>query len=186
MKQVQIIDSFRKLFKYYKTLGEQAMAQLETENLFWQANEVSNSIAIIVQHMAGNMLSRFTDFLESDGEKEGRNRDEEFETKITEKEALYTAWEKGWSCLFTALENLTDEDLNKVVFIRSQAHSVFEAIQRQLAHYASHIGQIIFIAKMLAYHSWKSLSIPKGQSSEFNNEIQSKNDGHFTDHALKK
>ena len=166
--------STRKLFAYYKKLGDDAMAQITEEKLFFQPNEDSNSIAIIVQHLAGNMLSRWTDFLTSDGEKEWRNRDAEFETVIKTKEELISFWNKGWQCLFDALEPLTENDLDTVIYIRNEGHTVMEAINRQLAHYPYHVGQLVFLAKMLADNEWKSLSIPKNKSQEYNQEKFSK------------
>lgn len=166
--------STRKLFAYYKKLGDDAMAQIKEEKLFFQPNEDSNSIAIIVQHLAGNMLSRWTDFLTSDGEKEWRNRDAEFEAVIKTKEELIAFWNKGWQCLFYALEPLTENDLNTLIYIRNEGHTVMEAINRQLAHYPYHVGQIVFLAKMLTDNEWKSLSIPKNKSQEYNQEKFSK------------
>ncbi len=168
------LNSTRKLFAYYKKLGDDAMAQITEEKLFFQPNEDSNSIAIIVQHLAGNMLSRWTDFLTSDGEKEWRNRDAEFETVIKTKEELISFWNKGWQCLFDALEPLTENDLVTVIYIRNEGHTVMEAINRQLAHYPYHVGQLVFLAKMLADNEWKSLSIPKNKSQEYNQEKFSK------------
>ncbi len=162
------LQSTIKQLQYYKAIGEKTFAQLKEEQLFVQINTESNSIAIIVQHLSGNMLSRWTDFLTSDGEKDWRNRDEEFENIITTKEELILKWEQGWTCLFTALNNLTDQDLNKEIFIRNEGQTVIDAINRQLAHYPYHIGQIVFIAKILCSNNWQSLSIPKGQSVAFN------------------
>ena len=157
-------------FNYYKTIGENAMDQVSDEQLFWQYNAESNSIATIVKHLSGNMLSRWTDFLTTDGEKEWRNRETEFENDITSREALNERWLKGWKCLFHALDELTDEDLDTEILIRNRSQSVLDAIHRQLAHYPYHIGQIIYIAKMVNDSSWKSLSIPRGKSDEFNTE----------------
>jgi len=164
------LKSSIRLFAYYKGLGEKAMAQMPEEKLFWQYNPESNSIAMIVQHISGNMLSRWTDFLTTDGEKDWRNRDREFENDIKTRDELNLAWNKGWQCLFDALNPLTAADLPKIVYIRSEAHTVMEAINRQLAHYPYHIGQMIFIAKMVADSDWKSLSIPRGKSVDFNDE----------------
>ena len=162
------LDSAKKQFEYYKMIGEKAMAQLTEENLFWQYNPQSNSIATIVTHLCGNMLSRWTDFLTTDGEKEWRKRDAEFDNTFQSKEELTTKWDEGWKCLFEALIPLTAKDLDKEVFIRNTGHSVTEAILRQLAHYPYHIGQIVFLAKMLSDDNWQSLSIPKGNSTEYN------------------
>lgn len=175
--------SVKKLFAYYKKLGDDAMVQVADEKLFFQANEDSNSIAIIVQHLAGNMLSRWTDFLTTDGEKDWRNRDAEFETSINNRKDLLAFWNKGWQCLSEALEPLTESDLDKIVYIRNEGHTVLEAINRQLAHYPYHVGQIVFLAKMLNDNEWKSLSIPKNKSNEYNQQkfSQERNDSFFTD-----
>lgn len=177
------LDSSKKLFAYYKKIAEDAMAQVSEEKLFFQANEDSNSIAIIVQHLAGNMLSRWTDFLTTDGEKEWRNRDTEFETAIINKQDLLAFWNRGWKCLFEAIDPLTPADLDKIIYIRNEGHSVLEAINRQLAHYPYHVGQIVYLAKMLSTDVWKSLSIPKNKSQEYNKEkfSQEKSDSFFTD-----
>lgn len=176
------LTSSQKLFAYYKKLGEEAMEQVSEEKLFFQPTEESNSIAIIVQHLAGNMLSRWTDFLKTDGEKEWRNRDAEFETVIKTKEELIDFWNKGWQCLFDAINPLTTEDLNRIIYIRNEGHTVMEAINRQLAHYPYHVGQMVFLAKMLADNEWKSLSIPKNNSQAYNQEKFSaeKTDSFFT------
>jgi len=166
-----ILSGIIKQFLYYKQLGDKTFDQLSEEELFWQYNENSNSIAIIVHHLSGNMLSRWTDFLNTDGEKEWRNRDVEFEAVINTKEDLLDKWEKGWNCLFDALAQLKkEEDLATVIYIRNEAHTVIEAINRQLAHYPYHIGQIVFIGKMLHNNDWKSLSIPKNQSKFYNEQ----------------
>jgi hypothetical protein len=177
--------SVKKLFAYYKKIGDDAMEQVADEKLFFQANEDANSIAIIVQHLAGNMLSRWTDFLTTDGEKDWRNRDAEFETSINNREDLLAFWNKGWQCLSEALEQLTERDLDKIVYIRNEGHTVLEAINRQLAHYPYHVGQIVFLAKMLNDNEWKSLSIPKNKSKEYNQQkfSQEKNDSFFTDNV---
>jgi hypothetical protein len=184
----EYIDSVKKQFEYYKMLGEKTIAQVPDDALFWQYNEASNSIAIIVKHLWGNMLSRWTDFLTTDGEKSTRNRDAEFENEITTRGALLQMWEEGWQCLFDALNGITDDDLNKVVYIRNVGHTVSEAINRQLAHYPYHIGQIVFIGKMVCDGQWQSLSIPKGDSNKYNTGkfARPKHKGHFTDDLLKK
>ncbi len=161
-------------FKYYKFLGEQTFQQLEEEHLFWKPHSNANSIAIIVNHLWGNMMSRWTDFLHSDGEKKWRNRDLEFEEVINTKQELLGKWEDGWSCLFNALEQLDKTNWNQKVYIRNQRHHIVEAINRQLAHYAYHIGQIVYLGTLIQKNSWKSLSIPKGKSSEFNKQKFSK------------
>ncbi len=146
---------------YYKTLAEKAMAQLPDEKLYWQFNEESNSIATIMRHMAGNMISRFTDFLVSDGEKSWRKRDEEFENPVFTRNELMAIWEKGWQCVLNTLATLDESTLEKTVYIRGEAHTVTEALNRQLAHYPYHVGQIVYIAKMAVNESWNSLTIPR-------------------------
>jgi len=158
-------------FEYYKSLGDKTFLQIAPENLFWQFNDDSNSIAVIINHLYGNMLSRWTDFLNSDGEKEWRNRVKEFLNEVTTKEELLKRWEAGWKCLFDALHSITEADLDKEILIRNQKHTIAEAINRQLAHYPYHIGQIVFLGKMLSNNNWKSLSIPKGQSDAFNSKM---------------
>ena len=179
----EFLTSAIKLFKYYKKLGEGAMAQLSEEELLRQPNLGSNSVAHIVHHLSGNMLSRWTDFLTSDGEKPWRNREAEFNDTYPNKETLMKAWEDGWQCLLTALESLQPEDLRKLIYIRNEGQSVLEAIQRQLAHYPHHVGQIIYLAKVIKGLDFKSLSIPKGGSEVFNQEkfAQEKQRRHFTD-----
>lgn len=162
--------SVKKQFNYYKTIAEKAMAQVTDEQLQWKYNNESNSISTIVKHLSGNMLSRWTDFLTTDGEKEWRNRETEFENDINSRAELMETWNKGWKCLFEALDSLNPEDLQKEIFIRNLRQTAMDAINRQLAHYPYHIGQIIYIAKMVNDDSWNSLSIPKGQSDQFNTE----------------
>jgi len=164
------LESSRRLFRYYKGLGDKAMAQVDDEALMHQPDPESNSIALIVKHMSGNMLSRWTDFLTSDGEKTWRQRDQEFEGSYADREALLEAWEKGWQCLFDAVDPLTAADIERIVYIRNEGHTVMEAIQRQIAHYSYHVGQIVFLAKHLSGAQWQSLSIPKGNSQVFNAE----------------
>ncbi len=180
------LSSVRKQFEYYKQLGDKTFAQLEPEKLFYKFNDDSNSIAVIVQHLHGNMLSRWTDFLTSDGEKEWRQRDAEFDVVIDTKEVMLQRWEEGWNCLFNALNGLTPEDIERIVYIRNQGHTVMEAINRQLAHYPYHIGQIVFLGKMLSHKAWQSLSIPKNASKQFNEAkfAKPKERGHFTDGEL--
>lgn len=177
------LESAIKLFKYYKKLGEGAIAQLNDEEVLRKPNEASNSIALIVHHLSGNMLSRWTDFLTSDGEKSWRNREVEFDEAYPDKKAMMDAWEKGWSCLFNALESVKPADLSKIIYIRNEGQPVLEAIQRQLAHYPHHVGQILYQAKIIKGNSFKSLSIPKGNSQAFNQEKfeQEKTRKHFTD-----
>jgi hypothetical protein len=180
------LSSITKQFEYYKMLGDKTFSQLTEEQLFWQYNDESNSIAIIVKHLWGNMLSRWTDFLTTDGEKEWRDRDAEFDNDIKNKEDLLSKWNEGWKCFFSALKSLNENDLTKEVFIRNQGHSVMEAINRQLAHYPYHVGQIVFIGKMACNEKWVSLSIPRGNSKEFNADkfAQPKAKKHFTDEFL--
>ncbi|MCP9767305.1 DUF1572 domain-containing protein [Lacihabitans sp. LS3-19] len=182
------LNSVKKQFEYYKLLGEKTFEQISDEQINWQYNAESNSIAIIVRHLTGNMLSRWTDFLTTDGEKEWRNRDAEFEGEIKTKAELIEVWTKGWNCLFETIEKLTEEDLEKIIYIRNQGHTVLEAFNRQLAHYPYHVGQIVFIGKMLCDESWTSLSVPRGNSQVYNAEKFSKTKakGHFTDEYLKK
>ena len=181
------LESVRKQLEYYKMLGEKTFSQLQDENLFWQYNEDSNSIATIVKHLWGNMLSRWTDFLNSDGEKEWRDRDAEFENDIRTKEELLAKWNEGWNCVFSAINSLTVDDLDKIIYISNQGHTLTEAINRQLSHYPYHIGQIVFIGKMLVKNGWTSLSIPKGKSQTFNTEkfANAKEKRHFTDDFVK-
>lgn len=164
------LESARQQFEQYKALGEKAMAQVPDEGLFWQFNDDSNSIAIIVKHLWGNMLSRWTDFLTTDGEKEWRARDSEFEPTFKTRNELMDKWELGWDSLFEALDELSGENWDNTVYIRKQPHLVWQAVNRQIAHYAYHVGQIVFLSKMLA-RGWESLSIPKGKSKEFNTEM---------------
>lgn len=182
------LESVKKQFLYYKTLGEKAMEQLEPEQLFISVNEDTNSIAIIIKHLVGNMLSRWTNFLITDGEKEWRNRDAEFEEILTTKPELVAHWEKGWQCLFDALNSLQPQQLNEIIYIRNEGHTVIEAINRQLAHYPYHIGQIVFYAKMVKKTEWKSLSIPKNNSNNYNADKFSKEKSikNFTDDELRK
>jgi hypothetical protein len=149
------------------------MAQLSDEQLQLAIDPESNSIAIIVKHLAGNMRSRWTDFLTADGEKPDRNRDTEFAAPPAKRAALMELWEAGWRCVFAALEPLKDSDLERTVYIRNEPHSVMQAINRQVAHYALHIGQIIFLAKHLQSSRWVSLSIPRGKSGDFNTRVAS-------------
>jgi hypothetical protein len=159
------------VFHYYKRLGERAMEQVGEEQLFATLDGEANSIAIIVKHMVGNMRSRWIDFLTSDGEKPSRNRDSEFVNPPTTRAALLTEWENGWSCLFSAIEPLTDADLTRKITIRGEAHSVMQAINRQLAHYPHHVGQIVLLAKHFACERWQTLSVPRNKSEEFNQKV---------------
>ncbi|CAD5258755.1 MULTISPECIES: DUF1572 family protein [unclassified Imperialibacter] len=162
--------SVRKEFLRYKSLGDKAMAQVPDEGLHWQYNEESNSIATTVKHIWGNMLSRWTSFLTEDGEKEWRQRDREFEEDKATRAEVLGRWDEGWACLFAALDGLKEEDLQQTVYIRAEAHTVMEAINRQLAHYPYHVGQIVYLARMQAGGKWTSLSIARNKSDEFNRE----------------
>jgi hypothetical protein len=159
------------VFRMSKKMAEGAMAQMSDDQLFVTLDAESNSVALIVKHMAGNMRSRWTDFLTSDGEKTDRNRDSEFEDPPTTRTALLESWENGWKLVFSAIEPLTDADLGRTVMIRSEPHSVMQAVNRQIAHYAQHIGQIVFLAKHLAGPNWKALTIPRNKSAEFNRRV---------------
>ncbi len=155
------------LFQYYKRLAERALEQTPDEALFASLDAESNSIAVIVKHMSGNMRSRWTDFLTSDGEKPDRNRDTEFETPPTTRRELLERWEEGWRYVFAALEPLSDADMSRTVTIRSEPHSVMQAINRQIAHYSYHVGQIVFLAKHFSAANWRSLTVPRGKSTQF-------------------
>jgi hypothetical protein len=159
------------LFRYYKRLVERAMEQIQDKQLLTVLDPEMNSIAVIVKHMAGNMRSRWTGFLSSDGESASRDRDSEFLDPPPTREALMKLWEQGWKCVFLALEPLTDEDLKRTVTIRGEAHSVMQAINRQLAHYAYHCGQIVLLAKHHQSDKWQSLTIPRGKSADFNRRV---------------
>ena len=182
------LESVRKQFAYYKQLGDKTMEQLTDEQLFWQYNEESNSIVTIVKHLHGNMLSRWTDFLTTDGEKEWRQRDAEFEQEHLSKARLLEIWEEGWKVLFTTLDSLQPKDLSATVYIRNQGCTVVDAINRQLAHYPYHIGQMVFVGKMIQNSNWESLSIPRGGSQAYNSDkfSKEKHNEHFTDEYLKK
>ena len=161
-----------KRFRYYKELGDKTFEQLGEGDFLYQPSTESNSIAVIVQHLYGNMFSRWTNFLTEDGEKEWRKRDREFEKINQSKEAIVSLWNDGWSCLFNTLENLTTEDLIKTVTIRSEPLTVYDAILRQLAHYPYHVGQIVYLGRMVTNEKWKSLSIPKGNSEAYLNSVK--------------
>ena len=182
------LESVKKQFLYYKTLGEKAINQLEENQLFVSLNEDTNSIATIVKHLSGNMISRWTDFLTTDGEKEWRNRDAEFDETITTKQELLATWNKGWDCFFEAFDSVKPNQLATIIYIRNEGHTIQDAINRQLAHYPYHIGQIIFYAKMLKTNDWESLSIPKNKSNSYNSDkfAKEKSVKNFTDDELKK
>lgn len=183
------LSSLHKLFTYYRSLGEKAIAQVKDEDLHRVLGEdgtpdvpPGNSIAVIIQHIAGNARSRFSDFLTSDGEKPWRDREGEFTEKPATREELMADWASGWACLFTALDALTDADLERIVHIRNEGHTVQEALHRQLAHYAYHVGQLVVLARAFVGSAWVSLSIPRGKSQAFNAEkfAEEKGRRHFT------
>ncbi len=180
------LTGLKKQFEYYKLLGERTFDQLSEADLFWRYNESSNSIAVMVNHLWGNMMSRWTNFLSSDGEKPWRERDLEFEEVIRSKKEMMFKWEEGWACLFGALESVNQGNIDQMVYIRNQEHSIPEAINRQLAHYAYHIGQIVYVGRMIRDQQWESLSIPKGKSQSFNSKkfSEEKHRAHFTDEFL--
>jgi len=162
-----VLDEFHKI----KRLADKAIAQLPDEQLHTKIDDESNSVAILMRHMAGNMRSRWTDFLTSDGEKPDRHRDREFDDVPQARAELQAEWEDGWRCLFDALAPLTDADLQRTVIIRAEPHSVYKAISRQVAHYAGHVYQILFLGKHLQGAAWTTLSVPRGQSEEFNRRM---------------
>lgn len=169
------LDDALASFRAYKKLAERALAQIKDEEYFVTLDAESNSIAVIMKHMAGNMISRWTDFLTTDGEKPDRNRDLEFVIENQPSTAeVFAHWEQGWSCLLNALESLQPADLDKEVFIRGKAHSVVQAINRQMTHYAYHVGQIVFLAKHIRSAEWTSLSVPRNRSASFNDYLKQK------------
>ena len=180
---VDYLQSSIKQFAYYKSLGDKTFTKLNQVQMFEFISPESNSIAIVVKHLWVNMLSRWTDFLTTDGEKPWRNRDAEFENDWQSKEQIIEKWNEGWNCLFNALNSITEADYGKLVYIRNEGHTITEAINRQLCHYAYHVGQIVFIGKVLQDDKWTSLSIPKGKTASFNAEKFSKEKErkHFTD-----
>lgn len=182
------LESVKKQMFYYKTIAEKAINQLEEAQLFVTFNSDSNSIAVIAKHLAGNMLSRWTDFLTSDGEKTWRERDLEFEDTINNKKELLEQWNKGWNCFFNAIDSIQTENLTQIIYIRNEGHTVTDALNRQLCHYSYHVGQIVFIAKMLKNDKWESLSIPKNKSLDYNSSKFSseKSIKNFTDDELKR
>jgi uncharacterized protein DUF1572 len=168
------LDEARRQMKGYKRLGEGALSQLKDEEFFVALDPESNSVAVLVKHLAGNMRSRFTDFLTSDGEKPDRKRDQEFElTPATTRADVMGWWEEGWARVFATIESLKPEDVMKTVYIRQEPHTVLQAINRQIAHYAQHVGQIVFLAKHFRSGNWNTLSIPRGKSAEFNRQAPS-------------
>lgn len=167
-----------KRFLYYKELGDKTLEQISEEELHWMPSSESNSIALIIQHLHGNMKSRWTNFLTEDGEKPWRNRDQEFEQPIWTKEAALDIWNQGWNCLLDTLAGLQTEDLQKNIYIRTEPLLVYDAILRQLAHYPYHVGQIVFIGRMIRNEQWKNLSIPKGDSQSFNEQMKKRSTSH--------
>lgn len=168
------LPSLTKQLNYYRSLAEKTFSQLSDEQLFWHYNSESNNVAMIVKHMAGNMISRWTDFLTTDGEKDWRDRDTEFADDIKDRAAMMKKWNEGWDCVFNALNPLTEADLSRTIHIRGEAMSVVDGCNRQLAHYAYHTGQIAFLGKMMMNEKWNSLSIPKGKSKEFNEKMKNR------------
>lgn len=169
------LTSAIKNFKDTKALGDRAMSQIKDEDFFFEPNQDSNSIATIIKHLSGNMLSRWTDFLTTDGEKEWRHRDSEFERIFyTDKDDIIERWEKGWECVFNAMNSLNENDLSKIIYIRKEPHTVIQAINRQISHYGYHIGQIVYLARFLAKDNWNSLSIPRGKSNDYNEKMMGK------------
>ncbi len=157
-------------FRRYKTLGDKTFVQLGESDILWKYREEDNNISQIVKHVSGNMLSRWTNFLSEDGEKPWRHRDTEFEEPFTSKSEMIAAWEKGWQCLLNAIASINSDNFNRLVKIRNEEHTIVEAVNRQLAHYATHVGQIVLLGKMIKGDSWASLSISKGESEVFNKE----------------
>ena len=172
--ETEFLDSAIRRFKEYKALADKTFAQLDDEEILFNPNSVSNSIGVIIQHLHGNMLSRWTNFLTEDGEKEWRKRDEEFEEHLFTKQQLMDKWNEGWKVFLDTLESLKEEDLTKTITIRMQPLCVVDAINRQLAHYSYHVGQIVYLGRWIKSEEWKSLSIPKGASQQFNQDVKSR------------
>ncbi|MEM1324818.1 MAG: DUF1572 family protein [Bacteroidota bacterium] len=182
------LSSIHKQFEFYKVLGDGALGQLTEAELFWQPDAKSNSIAMIAKHLHGNMLSRWTNFLEADGEKEWRNRDAEFDNDLVDREDILAKWEAGWTCVFEAIDSVNEDNFDQLVYIRNMGHTITEAINRQMTHYAYHVGQIVFLAKLKKGKNWETLSIAKGQSQNYNVDkfAQEKRRAHFTEEFLPK
>lgn len=178
-----MLDSLIKLLNYYKKLGEKTFSQLDDEELFIEPAEGTNSISVVVKHLHGNMLSRWTNFLEEDGEKVWRDRDGEFRSTIKSREEMLQKWNEGWSCFFATLNELKEVDFNRIVYIRNEGHTVIEAIHRQVAHYSYHVGQIVYLGKIIKGDAWESLSVPRNKSQAYNEKKFSEEVGqrHFTD-----
>jgi hypothetical protein len=181
------MSSARKQFEFYKMLGQKTLERLDEKSLHWQTNADCNSAAAIVKHLHGNMLSRWTNFLTEDGEKTWRERDAEFETSGESHAAVMALWRRGWQIVFEALDSVSPDDTQRLVYIRNQGHTITDAVNRQICHYAYHVGQLVQIGKMIHGAQWESLSIPKGQSKTFNADkfAKEKNSEHFTDEFLK-
>jgi hypothetical protein len=177
------LKSTKKVFEYYQNLGSTCVERLTFDELKYTPNAESNSVAVMVKHLWGNMLSRWTDFLNSDGEKPWRERDLEFEDEYNSKDDIWKHWKEGWDCLFSSINSLSASDLDKIVYIRNEGHTVSEALERQLAHYAYHVGQMVFLAKIIKGNDWTSLSIPKNESTRYNEGkfSEEKKDQHYTD-----
>jgi hypothetical protein len=183
MNGKQYLDNTIKLAQYYKKLGNSTFDQLKEDDIHWSAGDSSNSISCIVKHLWGNMLSRWTNLMTEDGEKSWRQRDAEFVDDIQTMDEMLSKWDEGWNCFISAIQSLNPEDLNKTIYIRNEGQSVMDAIQRQMAHYPMHIGQIIYAGKIMRGDEWISLSIPKGNSQSYNEKkfANEKADKHFTD-----
>ena len=181
--KITILESVSKEFNYYKSLGEKTIGQLSDTELNWAPNEESNSVATIVKHLSGNMLSRWANIFKEDGEKSWRKRDQEFINNVWDKKTVLEHWYMGWDCFFETLNQLDKTDLNRIIYIRNQGHTVQEALNRQLAHYAYHVGQLVFLGKLIKNMDWQSLSIPRGTSEDFNASKFSKEKSktHFTE-----
>ncbi|WBX72292.1 DUF1572 family protein [Tenacibaculum retecalamus] len=181
--ETSYLSSIKKQFEYYKSLGDKTFIQLNNDQFFELPNKNNNSIAIIIKHIVGNMHSRWTNFLTEDGEKEWRDRDSEFINSFTTKEEVIAYWETGWKVLFDALNTITEKNFDTIIYIRNEGHSITEAINRQLCHYSYHIGQIVFLGKLLVIDEWQNLSVAKGNSKAYNDEKFSKTKSrkHFTE-----
>lgn len=185
---MDFLETTLRLFQYYKHLAEKAIGQISDNHLNFQPNNETNSIAIIVQHLQGNMLSRWTDFKTTDGEKPWRDRDAEFEVVILNRQSILQKWEDGWQCLFAAITSIREEELNNIIYIRNEGHTIQEALMRQVAHYGYHVGQIVLLAKMFDSEKWESLSIPRNHSKAYNAEKfqEEKSEKHFTNEWITK
>lgn len=183
--QNNYLESVKRQFNYYKGLGDKTFDQVDDSKIHWQFNDESNSISILVKHIVGNMLSRWTNFMTEDGEKKWRNRDDEFVDSYNSKNEMLQDWSNGWQCLFNAINDLKENDLTKIIHIRNEGHTVTEAINRQLCHYSYHIGQLVYLGKMIKNEDWQTLSIARNKSSDYNKDKfdSEKSKKHFTDDA---